>query len=383
MIARLSANTPPVARRRRLDRDPRDPRSGRSRRGTAAGSRRRRRRGVVEDGEADPGPPEREEQPERDPRALRLRAPRPSGARAARPPARTRGRDRARPTRPACPLAARLRRAAVEVALLGEARGECGGGRTRRCCRRVAGHLEEVRADGVGRWWGPSRMLEQAVDDVSPAAVRSNPTATARLSRTVGSARPVRACRRGDDLRPVGPAAPAASVCTAAIAACSWNRPTGPRGSTRSSSATPSAISSRSHRLRSCSASGTRSPARRSGRRCALVSSISASAPATSSWSGSARCSGGSAGSPRRSACVARQRLAGAAGVALVEHEVQHVEHRRHPLGELGGRGRTEARAGAAPESPSPGSPVGRSWPRARGTRRRSRPWSGRRPPAT
>ena len=69
MTARLSAKTVTVARRRRLDRDRRD--AG----GHAAGEEQQPLRrlvgaeAVVEDREADPGPPQREEQPERDPDA--------------------------------------------------------------------------------------------------------------------------------------------------------------------------------------------------------------------------------------------------------------------------------------------------------------------------
>ena len=52
----------------------------------------------------------------------------------------------------------------------------------------------------------------------------------------------------------------AASSWTAAIAACSWYGPAAPRGSAASSSAVPSAICSRSHLARSCSASGISDP---------------------------------------------------------------------------------------------------------------------------
>ena len=104
VTARLSANTATVAGRRPARSRPRPRPRARSRPGTAAAARRVVGAvAVVEDGEADPGPPQREEQPERDPHAVHLRARRRSGARAARRPARRPGRGRARPTRPACP----------------------------------------------------------------------------------------------------------------------------------------------------------------------------------------------------------------------------------------------------------------------------------------
>ena len=89
----------------------------------------------------------------------------------------------------------------------------------------------------------------------------------------------------------------------------------------------PSAMLGRSQRPRSWSASGIGSPSAstRAGRR-ASISSISASSPATSGSSGSWPWTMRRAGSPRRTG-----RLAGAApaaaGVALVEDQVEHVEH--------------------------------------------------------
>ena len=95
----------------------------------------------------------------------------------------------------------------------------------------------------------------------------------------------------------------------------------------------------RSQRLRSCSASGTSAPSApvRAGRR-ASVSSMSASSPATSPSSGSSACTA------RVSRIASRVRSPrcrsgpGARGVALVEDQVEHVQHDAQPLGALAAR---------------------------------------------
>ncbi len=81
-----------------------------------------------------------------------------------------------------------------------------------------------------------------------------------------------------------------ASSWIAAIAAWSRYGPAVPRGSAPVMSATPSAMASASHRLRSCSAIGISEPSGpvRAGRR-ASVSTMSASSPVTSPSSGSSR----------------------------------------------------------------------------------------------
>lgn len=117
-------------------------------------------------------------------------------------------------------------------------------------------------------------------------------TATAWLSATTGlSDRPSSTSYRAVICAQSVAAAVGASSCTAAMAAWSWYGPTTPRGSAPVIRATPSAIWSARHRLRSCSAIGTNSPwaPSRAGAR-ASVSSINASSPATSGSSGSSRC---------------------------------------------------------------------------------------------
>ena len=128
----------------------------------------------------------------------------------------------------------------------------------------------------------------------------------------------------------------AASAWTAAIAACSWNGPTGPVGSARSTSSTPSLILARSQRDRSCSARGTSAPSRpsRAARR-ASVSSMSANNPVTSPAAGSRSCSWrvsriASSASDHVDKSGPRR-----AGVALGEHQVEHVGGGRDPVGQL------------------------------------------------
>ena len=174
---------------------------------------------------------------------------------------------------------------AGEVVAFGEAGGA--GGRGRVVLGRrvgVAGHLEQVGADGV-----EAVVAGQAVLDLvqqrsgRQRGRRTIAAATARLRVTTGlpvirSSSPYRARICGQSVssagrRPVvhrGDARPAAGT----------RRPRRCRSRRRATPA-PSAISARSQRVRSCSASGTSSPAAsvRAGRR-ASRSSMSASRPA-------------------------------------------------------------------------------------------------------
>ena len=95
-------------------------------------------------------------------------------------------------------------------------------------------------------------------------------------------------------------------------------------------------MSARSQRRRSCSSSRMRSPEAdvRAARRDSC-SSISASRPiASGSGSSSTSRRARRTASPDRSARVSRS--AGGRGVALVEHEIDHAQHRLQPLGQLG-----------------------------------------------
>src|SRR5260370_1087338 len=139
----------------------------------------------------------------------------------------------------------------------------------------------------------------------------------------------------------------AASSCTAAMAACNWYAPIDPFPRVAVSSAMPSVISFRSHKLRSCFVSGIKSPSGpvRAVRR-ASVSNISASNPATSV----------SSGSKLYTARVSRRLMGqfeplqlgpGTAGVAFVENQVEHVQHDAQPFDPLLAGGQAERHAGS------------------------------------
>jgi hypothetical protein len=124
-------------------------------------------------------------------------------------------------------------------------------------------------------------------------------TATARLASVtaVGSyltSSPYKAAiwRQSVSSGPSPAPAPAGTEWQAAMAACSWYGPGRRAASARVSSASPSAMSSRSQRPRFCSASGTSSPAPSSlAARRASVSSSRASSPAASGSPGSSAAS--------------------------------------------------------------------------------------------
>ena len=111
------------------------------------------------------------------------------------------------------------------------------------------------------------------------------------------------------------------------------------------SRAIPSAMFSASQRLRSCSAIGINSPSGpvRASRR-ASVSTISASSPATSESPGKTV---QDAGQPDGlgGEVPALQVRSRRAGVALVEDQVQHVQHRVEPLRPFGVRWHAERQA--------------------------------------
>ena len=140
-----------------------------------------------------------------------------------------------------------------------------------------------------------------------------------------------------EDLRPVGGVRGArASSCTAAIAACSWYGPAAAAAAERRRCSSGDTLGDQRPGPSGCGPARPAGPASpsgpvRAGRR-ASVSSISASRPATSPSSGSSRCS--HPGQPDRlggqvGAVQARRR---GGGVALVEDQVQHVQHRAQPL---------------------------------------------------
>ena len=124
-------------------------------------------------------------------------------------------------------------------------------------------------------------------------------------------------------------------------------------------SAMPSEMAFRSHRVRSCSASGISSPSGpvRAGRR-ASVSSISASSPATSPSSGQEVVNG--PGEPNRLVreIAALQVGADAAGVALVEDQVEHVQDGAESFGPLPVGGHAERHAGRLDALLGPADPL-------------------------
>ena len=132
-----------------------------------------------------------------------------------------------------------------------------------------------------------------------------------------------------DDLTPVGlrpRRAPQRAPRQSRPAAC-----TGRIGATRSARCTSDAAlvrsSPRFQRERSCSSSRISSPRRTCARRARdSCSSINASSPSTSGSGSSSRSS-----RPSRMASadrvVPRERVAGAGRIALVEHQVDHVQH--------------------------------------------------------
>ena len=119
-------------------------------------------------------------------------------------------------------------------------------------------------------------------------------------------------------------------------------------------------MSARSHRPRSCSASGTSSPPGpvRAGRR-ASVSSISASSPVTSGSAGQAGVQ--PPGQPDRLAgqVGAGQVGAAAAGVSLVEQQVEDVQHGPEPPRPLVRRRQRERLAGGLQRGLGPADPLG------------------------
>ncbi len=164
--------------------------------------------------------------------------------------------------------------------------------------------------------------------------------ATARLSVTTGpGAMPSSTSYSARICGQSVAASVTASSCTAAIAACTWYGPIAPVPSVRSISETPSAICAASQSDRSCSASGMSSPARSRAARRASVSSISASSPTVSGSVAGRSADAASSIRVRRIASavssVRCDRSPGGRGVALVEHQVQHVAHHGHALGEL------------------------------------------------
>ena len=152
-------------------------------------------------------------------------------------------------------------------------------------------------------------------------------------------------------------------------------------GARRRAASTPSAISSASHRVRSCSSSGTRSPCvvdarRRAGRRAAASS---ASRPSASGSSGI------SSASVRASRIASAQRSArtssapAVADVALVEQQVEHARAPRRCARAAGARAARGTGCRRCGSCASPARGAAPSSARARGTRARSRRWSARR----
>ena len=218
----------------------------------------------------------------------------------------------------------------------------CGSGwRLRRGRRPSPAGGPGPRRGGGGGQLG-LRRAEQARPAAGPWTMASGDGAVERDHRVAGHA--FQQSVEGKDLRPVGlgrRSRPRRGWRRWRPAAGTRRRPAG--AGPRRCSAMPSAMRSWSHRVRSCSASGTSSPSGpvRAGRR-ASVSSMSASRPATSGSSGSAACSMrvsriASVDRSARATCGA-----GAGGVPLVEDEVEHVQDAAQPLGPLGRGGHPE-----------------------------------------
>ena len=152
----------------------------------------------------------------------------------------------------------------VQVTLFGDARRLAGGEEVGGVCVvGAAGELEEVGVDGVQAVGvRAAAVVEQRVDQLQggqrAAGLGNGNGAIERHDRSGGDA--LEHLVELLDLRPVGRLGGGASSWTAAMAAWSWYGPTGPTGRAASTSSMPSAIWSRFHSARSCSASGMKDP---------------------------------------------------------------------------------------------------------------------------
>src|SRR5690349_13690192 len=182
----------------------------------------------------------------------------------------------------------------VEVALVRQAHRPLGRGLIAGPGGLVlAGHLEQVRAHRFEPvvTGDPPVGLEPSEPFQAGAGAMGHRHRDGVVQRHDGIiADPQQQVIERQDLRPVGRPGARGFVMHGGDGGLKLVGPTSPRGSAPVTSATPSAIFAWSHRLRSCSSSGTSSPAGpvRAGR-LASVSSISASSPATSPSPGSSR----------------------------------------------------------------------------------------------
>ena len=200
--------------------------------------------------------------------------------------------------------------------------------RARARCRRPA-RAGAPRTE-CNRWWSPSRASSPssvARPAVGPSSIADRDRAVQRDHRVVGG--PLEQVVERHDLGPVGVLVPAGLIM--------HGRDRGldlvlaelvPGASASVTSATPSAMSARSHCERSCSASGTSSPCSSVAGRAARVGQQHECEQARDlGVVGQVRVE--HASEPDRLAREVGPRELGAAArhVALVEQHVEHVEH--------------------------------------------------------
>ena len=288
-----------------------------------------------------------------------------SGAQVSRRPPRARAAARARARCASARRRARTRRAPRR------------GGRAWRAGRRA-------RSAAGGSSRAPARAVSASTSARPAAGPNAIATATARLSSTTGdgASSRERVVERGD-ARPVGVRRRSrARAWQAAIAACSAYGPRAPpsasaRVERREPAADQQLIPARAVLIEQQDRLARRADARRATRDAWI--SISATRPWTS---GSSRRELGEDAAEAQRVLAQRRAhpvVAGGRRVALVEDEVDDLEHRRQPRRELGAARHLERHLRPRRASAWRARCAARSSARGRGTRARSRRSSGRR----